>query len=156
MATYFDDPLQVLDYVHDYIEVRAEGVGLKFVGYGEERLIPEYPAILVTAGPVTRGIHGTHTFEITFMLEMWVYHAKLEDSHRIRTRDDLKLVTEIRKMMHSNLRLYADIDDPPATDPQIVFGWISSEDPAFINRGKGEAVVGSRIEWTGTSQSRFK
>lgn len=156
MATYFSDPLEVLDYVHDYIEERAESVGLAFVGYGEERLIPEYPAILIAAGPVTREIHGTHTFEITFMLEMWVYHAKLSESHRIRTRDDLKLVTEIRNIMHANLRLYADIDTPPATDPQIVFGHVSAEDPAFINRGKGEGVVGSRIEWTGTSQSRFK
>ena len=77
MATYFNDPLEVLDYVHDYIDVRAEEIGLAFAGYGEERLIPEYPAILVTAGPVTREIHGTHTFEITFLLEMWVYHAKI-------------------------------------------------------------------------------
>ena len=58
--------------------------------------------------------------------------------------------------MHSNMRLYADIDQPTPTNPQIVAGWISAEDPAFINRGRGEGVVGSRIEWTGKSQSRFK
>jgi hypothetical protein len=156
VATYFDDPLQVLDYIHDYVSDKAEQIGLSFVGYGEERLIPEYPAILISAGPVTRVVHGTHTFEITFIFEMWVYHAKLSDSHRVRTKDDLKLVKGIRDTMHGNLRLYKDIDQPIPTDPQIVFGHISAEDPAFINRGKGEGVVGSRIEWTGISQSRFK
>lgn len=156
MSTYFGDPLEVLDYVHDYIEGKAEQIGLKFVGYGEERLIPEYPAIMITAGPVTREIHGTHTFQLTFLLEMWVYHARISDSHRIRTRDDLRLVTAVRDIMHANLRLYRDIDEATPVDPQIVFGHISAEDPAFINRGKGEGVVGSRIEWTGTSQSRFK
>lgn len=156
MSGYFSDPLQVLDYVHDYINQRAEQVGLEFVGYGEERLIPTYPAIVITAGPVTREIHGTHTFGLTFMLEMWIYHAKLSESHRMRTREDLELVTAIRNLMHDNLRLYADIDEDTPVIPQIVFGHINAEDPAFINRGKNEGVVGSRIEWTGTSQTRFK
>jgi len=154
MAEYFKEPEQVLDYVHEYIEDRSGELGLAFVGYGEERLIPEYPAILITAGPVLREIHGTHTFQMTFVLEMWIYHAKLSESHRIRTREDLLLVTAVRNAMHDNLRLFADY--PTNIDPQIIFGHVSAEDPAFINRGRGEAVVGSRIMWTGLSQTRFK
>lgn len=151
MATYFDDPIQVLDYVHDLLEEKKGEIGLAFVGYGEERLIPEYPAILITAGPVTREIHGTHKFNLTFLLEMWVYHAKLSESHRIRTREDLILVGAVRSLMHDHLRL-RDANG----DAQITHGWITAEDPAFINRGKGEGVVGSRLEWIGLSQSNFK
>lgn len=154
MATLFDDPLQVLDYVYDFLKDNSEPIGLAYVGYSEERLIPAYPAIIVSAGPVQREIHGTHTFQETYMLELWVYHAKLDISHQQRTREDLEFVGSVRKLLHGNLRLYDDSIN--MTDPQMVFGWVSAEDPAFISRGKGEAVVGSRLEWTGISQSRFK
>jgi hypothetical protein len=154
MPGLFDDPLQVLDYVHNFLTDEAAQIGLAHVGYAEERLIPAYPAIIVSAGPVAREIHGTHTFQETYMLELWVYHAKLSASHQQRTREDLEFVGAIRKLLHGNLRLYADPENN--TDPQIVYGWVSAEDPAFISRGKGEGVVGSRLEWTGISQSRFK
>jgi len=156
VATYFSDPLEVLDYVHDFLDKRKDDIGLAFCGYGEERLIPEYPAIIVTAGPVSREIHGTHKFRVTFILELWIYHAKLSESHRMRTRKDLQFATSVRQLLHDNMRLYADIDDPNPSDPQIAGGWITSEDPAFINRGKGEGVVATRMEWTGISEATFK
>src|SRR5438874_7277065 len=141
MATYFDDPVDVLDFVHDYLQDKAGEVGLEFVGYVEERLIPEYPALTLGSTSVTREIHGTHTFEVTFLLEMWIYHANLSESHRVRTREDLLLVGRVRKVMHENLRLYNDNGEP-----QCVFNWISAEDPAFMRTEKGPGVVGSRIE----------
>lgn len=152
-VSLFNDPLQVLDYVYEFLQDEAESIGLAHVGYSDEGLIPEYPAIVVSAGPVTREIHGTHTFQETYILELWIYHAKLSVDHRTRTREDLEFLKSVRELLHGNMRLY---QDDAHTIPQIVFGWVSAEDPAFINRGKGEAVVGSRLEWQGISQTRFK
>jgi hypothetical protein len=151
MATYFDDPVDVVDFIYNYLTEKSGDIGLEYVGYVEERLIPEYPAITLGSTNATRRIHGTHTFEVTFLIEMWVYHAAISDSHRVRTRDDLLLVGRVRKAMHDNLRLYNDNHEA-----QCIFSYISSEDPAFMRREKGPAVVGSRIELTVESQSRFK
>jgi hypothetical protein len=148
----FTKPEQVVDYLYDYLKDQAEQTGIKFVGYLEERLIPEYPAVLIGAAPLVRELHATHTFQTTYILEIWLYHAKLSESHRVRTRQDLELVTGIRDLLHSHkgLRL-RDEDDKP----QIIQGWVNAEDPAFIRRPRNEGIVGTRIEWTGISQERF-
>lgn len=149
-TTLFNTPEEVLDYLHDLLTLHAEPLGIRFVGYGEERLIPEYPAVLVAAGPVTREIHATHTFQLTMMMELWIYHAKLSESHHVRTRQDLQLVTAVREVLHDNLTCPKDDGTR-----QVIFSYVNAEDPAFIRRPRNEAVVGSRIEWIATSQERF-
>lgn len=146
----FSTPEEVLDYLHDLISFHAEPLGLRFVGYGEERLIPEYPAVLIAAGPVLREVHATHTFQLTMICELWIYHAKLSESHHIRTRQDLELVTRVREVLHDNLTCPADNDDK-----QVIFSYVNAEDPAFIRRPRNEAVVGTRIEWNAVTQERF-
>ena len=150
-TTLFNTPEEVLDYLHDLITFHAEPLGIRFVGYGEERLIPEYPAVLVAAGTVAREIHATHTFQLTFMIELWIYHAKLSESHRIRTRQDLELVTRVREVLHDNLTCPKLEDE----SRQVIFSFVNAEDPAFIRRPRNEAVIGTRMEWVATSQERF-
>jgi hypothetical protein len=151
MAEYFKEPTEILNYVHDKIDENSGSIGLAFVGYGEELLIPKYPAILIVAGPVTREWHTTHQWRLTLMFELWVYHASLSESRRTRTRDDLALVTGVRETLHSDIRLR-----DTSGEPQCISAWVNAEDPAFIRRPKNEAVVASRLEYTVMSMERFK
>ena len=146
----FSTPEEILDYLHDLMTLNMEQFGVRFVGYGEERLIPEYPAILVAAGPVTREVHATHTFQLTLICELWIYHAKLSESHHIRTREDLLLVTAVREVLHDNLTCPAENGDK-----QVIFSYVNAEDPAIIRRPRNEAVVGTRCEWNALTQERF-
>lgn len=146
----FNTPEEILDFLHDLMTYSSEPLGIRFVGYGEERLIPEYPAVLIAAGPVTRELHATHTFQITLMAEMWIYHAKLSESHHVRTRQDLELVTAVREVLHDNLSCPDE-----QGNRQVIFSYVNAEDPAFIRRPRNEAVVGTRIEWNAISQERF-
>jgi hypothetical protein len=147
----FNTPEELLDYLHDLLTFHAEPLGIRFVGYGEERLIPEYPAVLVAAGPIVREVHSTHTFQLTMIAELWIYHAKLSESHHMRTRQDLELVTRVREVLHDNLTC-----NDEAGLKQVIFSYVNAEDPAFIRRPRNEAVVGSRITWNCVTQERFK
>jgi hypothetical protein len=146
----FNTPEETMDYLHDLLSFHAEMLGIRFVGYGEERLIPEYPAVLIGAGTLNREVHATHTFQLTLMLELFIYHAKLSESHHTRTREDLKLVTRVREVLHDNLVCPDD-----SGTKQVIFSYVNAEDPVFIRRPRNEAVVGSRMEWLATTQERF-
>jgi hypothetical protein len=149
-AAYFTEPEQVIEYLVNLLETNQETVGLKFVGWGQERLIPEYPAALVVPGQVQRNWHSTHKWELIFLSEIWIYHAKLSDSHHTRTRDDLRLAMAVKNVVHEDLRL------SNGAGPQCVMAWINAEDPAFIRRPPNDAVVGTRMEHTVLSQETFK
>jgi len=143
-------PEELLDYVHDYIDSRKGELGIAYVAYGEEDLLPEYPAVIVTAEPVNRDLHGTHTFGITLELSIWVLHANLDVSRRQRTREDLLLVTGIRNLLHGNLRLY----DPDTNEPNVIHAYVSAEVPGTVVR-KSDAIVATRMSYTATTQARF-
>lgn len=153
MAKYVTDPIEVLDYVHDTLDQNKGPLGLAFAGYGEDRLIPRYPAILVNTGPLTREWHTTHRWQLTIMLEMFVYHANLEGDRRVRTREDLQLVANVRAHLHdpTQRRLRNSVGEA-----QAVESFINAEDPVTIGRLRGDQVIGTRLEYTVISQETFK
>jgi hypothetical protein len=141
-------PEEVLDHVYNLMVTNKTPLGLGFVGYADEELLPEYPAVVVSAEPLARDIHATHQFLVRFNLSLWVYHAKLTDSHKVRSKSDLLLVTAIRNVVHSDFTLGGN----------IVFGHVDSENPGILvgPRGRrGDAVVGTRMTWTGQGRVPF-
>lgn len=133
-------------FVTDFLTEEAGELGLATCTFGSERLIREYPAVLVSPEGTARDIHGTHTFSLMFTLNLWVYHAKLDRSHSQRTLEDLLLVSSITDKLHEDMTL----------GRRLIFGFITQESPGFFNRPKGEAVVGTRMVYEGRSQERFK
>lgn len=138
-------PEQVLDYLYNLLVANKVALELGFVGYAEEKLIPKYPAVQVSAEPLIREIHGTHQFRNTYNMSFWVYHAKLTDSHKVRTKNDLLTVTAIRALLHNNLTLGGN----------IIFGFVDSENPGVLASPKNDPVVGTRMTWTGSAVVPF-
>jgi hypothetical protein len=141
----FVSPEEVIEYIHDKLSNEAPEFGIKFVGKYEEELLPEYPAIRVTPGPLGRDIHGTHTFNNEFLVDVWVYHARMSASHGTRSKEDLELCTQVRQLMHKDMTLGGN----------VVYGFFLAENPGIVNRPKGAAVVGTRMVWSGLGQERF-
>jgi hypothetical protein len=135
----FVDIVEAMDYIKDMFDVNAGTLGLNYVGYGDERVITKYPAVVVDSGPTEREIHGTHKFKNTFHIVFWVYHAGMNLTYQRRTQEDLLLVREITNLLHSDLTLGGN----------IVFGYIDSSIPGLFQRPKGSAVVGTRMTWEG-------
>lgn len=150
----FKDPEEVVDWMYDLFTQHKGSLGLAYVSYGDEALLPEYPALQVTAGPFTREIVGTHKFGLVFNSEMWLYHANLSQSHRERTRTDMQLVSSVKDLLDEHPTLGIDVDN----NPNIIFGFIDSETPGIMNRaisGKSTAVVTTRITWRGEGRQIF-
>ena len=136
-------------YLHDLLDDNKDRLGIKYVGFGDERLLGEYPACVITSEPLDRTIHGTQQFEVILRCSIWIYHAKLSVGHKIRTLEDMELAREVTKLIHADYSMKGN----------IVFGHIDGETPGVVNRligGKGQAVIGTRLAWVGRSIQRFE
>jgi hypothetical protein len=140
-------PEQAVEMVSELLENEGGNIGIEFIGKYDERLIPRYPAVNVSTAPLTRELHATHTFNVTLRLVLWVYHAKLTQTHKERSEEDLLMVTDLKDLLHSD----------PTFGERIVFGYVDSETPGVIGprAGRGDSVVGTRMSWEAVTQERF-
>lgn len=140
----------------------ASGVlGLRYIATQEEGLIPEYPAIQIASEPLIRDVHGTYTFENTFVFVLWVYHANLEVGHARRTIEDMQLASSIVKFMHRpDVRLLRDdasVQGPSGTgNDRLIFSYVSLETPGMVLPENGPGVIVTRLLWIATTQERFE
>jgi hypothetical protein len=141
---YFTEPEEALDYVHALLDGNKATLGLGYVGYGEERLLPKYPAAVVSFNvPVNRELHATRTFRLEWVVQIEVYHAKLTVGHKTRTREDMQLAARIRNKLHEDYTFGGS----------VVFGFVRSERPGIIADGKGRANVATILVWSGESRA---
>src|SRR6266576_202856 len=143
----FTRPEEVTEYFLEDLRNNAELLGLEFVGAYGERLIPTSPAVVVSAGPLDRELHGTHTFLVTLRCFFYVYHAQMSITHASRSLEDLKLATVVVDF----------IERDPTLGDKIVQGWVNSEVPGAsqVNSRKTDVVVSTRLAWEGITERRF-
>lgn len=151
MAQDFYDIIQILDYLHDRIDNNKTELGLKYITYGDEQLLPEYPALVLTAErPTETEPHATRQYLRRFLVDFWVFHAKLSVGRRIRTREDIELAR--------NLEIFLNLDR--TLDGHIIQCWIESMQPIVIGTTttgqKASAVIGTRLQWMGTNRVPFE
>lgn len=147
-------PEEATDLIFDLLQVNAGSLGISYVGYGDEELIPSYPAVVLTPGVVDRKLHATHTFQVVLMVTMWVYHAKLTVSRKIRTKEDLLLATGIVELLHTPPNSHLGFD--AGNTRNIIYGYVESEHPGTIMTRKRTPVIGTSLSWMGTTQRRFQ
>lgn len=141
----FTRPEHALDFYKGMLDDHQGELGLGYVAYGDEDMLPRYPAVKVTAGPKLKEIHGTHKWMNYFTVNFWVYHAKMSTSHAARSKEDLELATAIVTLVHSDL----------TSSGGVIFGFIEREEPTLISRGKGAMVVGTQMLWAGRQVETF-
>lgn len=131
-------------YINDRLEFGAGELGLATVAFAD-RLVGDYPAVVITPGGRSKDFHATHTFGIIMEVFLAVYHAKLTISHSKRTEEDLQLVTAIENFLEQDM----------TWGEQVIIAWIRDQVPGVIPRPKGDAVVGTRMVMEVRSQQRF-
>lgn len=150
MPQDYYDPLQVLDHIHTLIDNNKASLGLRFVAYQDEELLPEYPAALVTMElPIAREQHATQMFLLRFNVDIWVFHARMSVGKAIRSRQDIELATNVRKLLHQNYTL----------DGHIVFGYVAAETPGATVRAterRSAQVLTTRLMWTGQNRVLYQ
>jgi len=143
---YFTEPEELLDHIYTLIDSNKGTLGIKFVGYADERLLPHYPAVVVSYNvPITRSLHTTRTYKLEFIVQLEVYHARMTASHRTRTKEDMQLAAGIRNKLHEDYTLGGG----------VIFGHVLSERPGTIADAKGVANVATMLIWNGESRAPY-
>lgn len=150
---YYSRPEEVYEHLLNLLETNRELLGLNYVAGSDENLIPEYPAVELVSGPLTRVDHGTQRFLVTFEMTLWIYHADYEETHKQRNITDMKLATNVVQFLHKleNRRLELD------GEYKIIggSGRVIQEVPGFAI-SRANRVVGTRLVWQGQSQVNYE
>lgn len=151
MPQDFKDALEVLDYVYEKMENNKAELGVNYVARIDEELLPNYPAILVSMErPIQRELHSVGgMFKVTFHLDLFIFHARLTSGKAIRSREDVQLATDVRKLMHADFTL----------GDHIIFGWVDGEYPGVTARvigQKARSVVTTRLTWQGQNRVLYQ
>jgi hypothetical protein len=141
MAQDFYDIIQILDYLHNRIDNNKSELGLRYITYGDEQLLPEYPACVLTAErPIVTTLHATRQYRRVFACDLWVFHAKLSVGRRVRTREDIELARRLEEFLNLDR----------TCDGHVVQCWVENMQPIVIGRTAGQkanAVIGTRLQW---------
>jgi hypothetical protein len=140
MSVFVDEtitePQQAGQWIYDKIAEKRDEFGINFLGLNE-RLKPEYPAVVVLAGGKQKALHQTHIFLVALEVIIQVYHAKLDNSHTQRTEEDLNLVTDIENWLERG---------EMNMDEKVVFMYVSQITPIIgRDRFANDNVVGSQM-----------
>jgi hypothetical protein len=74
---YFTEPEQLLDFVYALFNDDKAALGIQYVGYSDENILPKYPAVVVSIGvPVQRELYATRTFSLEFQLQLVTRHGQ--------------------------------------------------------------------------------
>jgi len=147
-----DTTWEILDMVVERLESKSGPLGLKFVGKYNEKIIPNYPAVVVLPGPRVKTYHGLHTFNVLVQLDLYIYHANLSLTKRERSKADMQLVSNVEAELDSDFLWRSE-----SGAPQLINAFVSNEEPGVMQprAGKSSLVICTKLTWRATSQRRF-
>ncbi len=143
MAYYTTE--DVMQAIADKLTANMVALGLKAIYYGDNNNIAAFPGAMVAGAPLNRELHATRQFKLTFTVFIYVIDAKLSQTKSARIKVDMQEATAIANLIHQDLTLGGN----------LIFGWISQEEPGVLATGLGRAVVGTRLTYTGEQLKGF-
>src|SRR5687767_7340130 len=143
---YFTAIEEVLEYMKDNVlQPTGTLAELKHIGYADDEMFFDYPALVISAEPVRTEIHGTHQFKNYFGVSLFIYHAQMNENRTVRTANDLALATKVKERIATNRTLGGG----------VIFGWIDSVIPGTIRRPNNAFAIGTRMSWRGEALEAF-
>lgn len=135
------------EYWLNQFEENSDELDIAFVGGYDEKVITDYPAVVLGSGNTTKTVHATHTFLLQFTVDLYIYHAEATQSHRQRSLENLQQVTRIVSFLEADLTL----------GDKIIFGYVLSERPGLIQPRStpGKFIVSTLINYQATTEVRF-
>jgi hypothetical protein len=143
---YFTAIEEVLEYMKPLLDNAASLSELQHVGFADDEMVFDYPAVVLVGEPTATELHGTHSFKNYFRVGIFVYHALVTETRDARTITDLELCTKIKAVLASDRTLGGG----------VVFGWVDSILPGTIRRPGNVFAIGSRLSWRGEALEAFQ
>ena len=144
---YFTAIEEVMDYMKNTLLVPTGTLSeLKHVGFADDELFMDYPALIIAGEPVNTEIHGTHQFKNYFRISLFIYHAVMSEDRTTRTRNDLILASKVKDRFATDRKLGGG----------VIFGFVESVLPGTIRRPGNVFAVGTRMSWKGEALEAFQ
>lgn len=134
----------VVQKVHDVLTAAKVELGLQDVWYGDQNLIPRYPAVAVEAGPFDRtlaGIGGKGRTENRIRVLLLLYLAKIADVQVTKKQTD-ELAERIMDKLHEDITMGG----------LVIHGFVTTIEPGYATRG-GTLMRTTRVTWEGLSKT---
>jgi hypothetical protein len=143
----YNRPEEVVEYLSAKFTTEATPLGLQYIGKYDEKMIPKYPAVVVSAGGVTKVIGGTHKYTLEIRTFVWVYHGKATLTYTERSLADLQLATAIVASVEADMTLGGN----------VVHGYFVDETPGVLQprATKSDLIVGTRLAHWVMTQKMF-
>ena len=149
MAQDYYDILQPFDHIVQKLRDNMPALGLEYVAENDEKLLPAYPSVLVQCDRTERQYHTTAYFHVQFYIDLWVFHAELTVDTATRSRKDIQLATDIRKLLHQDRTLGGHVID----------GFVGDEHPGITARVMNDVrsgVVTTRLAWVAQNRVPYE
>ncbi len=109
--------------VVDILEGESTRLGLKGVYFGDQELIPEYPAVTVEPGTKTRTIRALHEYELNLTTTIYLYHGKVQSSETTM-KENTALAEELEDVLAEHRKM----------DGVIINSIVTRMDPGIVRR----------------------
>ena len=136
-----------MDIVKKVLDDNNHTLGLQYISFGDDTLVPKYPAALIIYDGVQRDIHGTHYFLTDLTVDIVLMHADLSLNRQERTRADLELATAVVQLIHNKGMTLAD--------SRIHKAFVVSEEPSTIATSNITAI-GTSLSINAQVREAFK
>jgi hypothetical protein len=139
---------ELADYWVGRLDDESDFLGFKFVGGYDEPLTTAFPAVHISTGTTNKEVHATHMYLVQYELEFTILHAQADEDHRTRSREMLRLVTDLVNFLESDKTI----------DGRIIFGYVLRERSGVLTARsrQSEFIVASMITYQATVEVPFE
>jgi len=131
-------------YIVDRLTTSKTSLGLKDIFYGDQELIPRYPAVAVDSVSKERELAGLpFRTDNNFTILLLVYHAQISNTAVTRKSCD-----EFAEAIELNLH------DDTTMGGNVIHGYVTMMESGFAVRG-GSQLRATRITWSGYSKTNI-
>jgi hypothetical protein len=141
--THTHDIVDICQAMVDFLKGIQGQYSIEAIYYGDERLIPSYPAVCVDPGPMTRMYTQTGFMtDNRIILYIIVYHGPVQTSEMNRKECD-QLAVNLMNEIHTDLTLGG----------RVINGLCTELEPGATLTETQEFVKAHRITWSAISKT---
>lgn len=142
MATLTDKLSPVVEAIYDLSLTNREVLGLEDVWFGDQELIPRFPALAIEPGVLTKSLYGGGL------------NGKTENKFTVYGILYLQRVSDVQETKKEVTKQAEDIMDLWTSDSTLggllTFSFVSAIEPGYSMR-KQSLLRAARIVWEGTN-----
>ncbi len=122
-------------------------------GFGEPRVITQWPFLSVQPQNKLRRLKATRKFEIEFVLWVLIYHGKVASTLDVQEGAQ-KRIEAVENFLMTDFK-WNFVDSTDSTKNKVIFGFPAAVDHPVVLAPEEELWAASRLELRGTSEEVF-